>query len=211
MKKEKVEVYEQDGVQASNNSDGHQETMAAPLADIESLRLSQDFVRDLAVEKVLTTVPIRKPGPQEFCRTHPDQSHWFATATLEDRETREVFIVSRHLWQELSNEITLVQLVTAVNRQDSLFLWLIKLPKQDGRANPWNQSLAAAADLAKAHWVRVQSNMSIGSYDVHRAVGTLPDPQWPDLSFADILSIALKGHLIDDMNHPVLKKLRGEI
>ena len=42
--------------------------------DLEALRVSQDFVKDSGVKKLLTTVPVRKPNRQDFVREHPDSS-----------------------------------------------------------------------------------------------------------------------------------------
>ena len=43
--------------------------------ELESLRVSQDFVKDSGVKKLLTTVPVRKPNRQDFVRVHPDSSY----------------------------------------------------------------------------------------------------------------------------------------
>ncbi len=42
------------------------------------------------------------------------------------------------------------------------------------------------------------------------AMGDLPGPTWPDVSFRDLLAIAFKGKRIDTLDHPVLRRLRGE-
>jgi hypothetical protein len=67
-----------------------------------------------------------------------------------------------------------------------------------------------AVELAQKSWVRVSANMDVGGYDVLTATGTIPEPEWPGLSFAEILRIAFRHKLIDSLDHPVLKKLRGE-
>ncbi len=89
-------------------------------------------------------------------------------------------------------------------------MWHVKLPKDDARANAWHQSAAAAADVAMQHWVRVQANLGAQAYDVFRAPGNLPDPDWPDLTMKEILKIAFRDRFIDDADHPVLRKLRGQ-
>jgi hypothetical protein len=43
-----------------------------PFADLSKWRLSQDFVEQASVKKLLTTVPVRKPLAQDFVRVHPD-------------------------------------------------------------------------------------------------------------------------------------------
>jgi hypothetical protein len=53
------------------------------------------------------------------------------------------------------------------------------------------------------------SNMALGAYDVFEAQAELPEPTWPELSFAKILEIAFRDFVIRDGDHPVLRKLRG--
>jgi hypothetical protein len=53
--------------------------------------------------------------------------------------------------------------------------------------------------------------MSLGAYEVFEATGELPEPQWPELPFSQILQIAFKDKYIDSLDHPVLRKLRGEV
>ena len=46
------------------------EAMPDPF-DLQSLALSQDFNGKLALKKLLRTIPVRKPNPQDFVRVHP--------------------------------------------------------------------------------------------------------------------------------------------
>lgn len=179
--------------------------------DLESLRLSQNFSAMVGVKKVLTTVPVRKPTRQEFVRVHPDEAWQLQTAVLVLKEEREHYLVAPELWSEIPGEITPVLLLTGVNRQGVFFLWPIRLPGEDGRIDGWNQSAMEAAQLAKMGWVRVAANMSLGGYEVFRATGDLPEPQWPDISFQELVNIAFKGRFIDSMEHPVIKRLMGKM
>jgi hypothetical protein len=36
------------------------------------------------------------------------------------------------------------------------------------------------------------------------------DPEWPELGFWDLIKIAFRDHLIDRIDHPVVKRLRGQ-
>ena len=67
-----------------------------------------------------------------------------------------------------------------------------------------------AAELARTKWVRVQANMTLGAYEVTYAEH-LPDPEWPDVPFQELLRIAFKDRYIDSLDHPVLRQLRGEV
>jgi hypothetical protein len=179
----------------------------------ESLRLSQDFAANLGVKKVLMTVPVRKPDKTWFVRVHPGEDYRLQTYVVELKEERETYLVARPLWEQLAGETTFSPraLYTAVNRQGVLFLWPIRLPGPDGKLDDWNQSALEAALAAQTSWVRVQANMALGAYDVFKAAASLPEPTWPDKPFDELLTVAFKGRFIDSLDHPVLKKLRGEV
>ena len=180
--------------------------------DPEALRLSQDFSSSLGVKKALLSVPVRKPSREWFIRVHPEESYRLQTAVLELKETREVYLVAPALWSELAGESTFSPraLYTAVNRQGVVFLWQIRLPGPDGRVDEWSRSSLEAASLAVSKWVRLQANLSLGAYDVAYAEH-LPDPEWPDLPFRELLRIAFKDRFIQSLDHPVLRQLRGEV
>ena len=180
--------------------------------DVEALRLSQDFEKDLGVNKALLTVPVRKPDKTWFVRVHPDEEYRLQTAVLELKEERETYLIAPNLWSELSTEATFTPkvLFTAVNRQGVLFLWSIRLPGSDGRRDDWNASALEGATMGMKGWVRVTANMSLGAYEVCEATGHIPEPTWPDESFQALIKIAFKDRLINELDHPVLKRLRGE-
>ena len=209
-----------DGQAVPNNHTGGLAMAEADVAkpevdpfDLASLRLSQDFASAVGVRKLITTVPVKKPSKEWFVRTHPDPDYRLQTAVLELKEDRETYLVSPGLWPELADETTFSPrlLVTAINRQGVLFIWPIRLPGADGRIDDWSRSALDAADEAKARWVRVTANMSLGAYEVAVASGLEAEPEWPNLPFQQIIKIAFRDKLIDDWSHPVLQRLRGEI
>ena len=178
--------------------------------DPANLRLSQNFGASAGVKKLTTTIPVRKPGKQDFVRVHPDPAYQIETAVLEFKEERETFLVAPELRDELLGELTPKALFTTINRQKVVSLWPIILPGEDGRINSWSESAMDAATLGQKKWVRVSANMSLGAYDVFEATGEIPEPEWPELDLGQILEIAFKGRFIKDSAHPALKRLRGE-
>ncbi len=91
---------------------------------------------------------------------------------------------------------------------------MLKLPDESGRENSWHQTAKRAAVEAQTQWLKVVANMSAGNYELHIATGDLGEPQWPDADeypFNKWLEIAFKERMIDQPDHPVLQKLRGEI
>jgi hypothetical protein len=181
--------------------------------DPASLRLSGDAAAGLGVKKALLTVPVRKPDKSWFVRTHPDKAYRLQTPVIELKEEQETYLVAPDLWPELAAESTFSPkaLFTAMNRQGVVFLWPVRMPGPDGKLDDWSRSALAAADLAARGWVRVAANMSLGAYDVFQATGRIPEPAWPDTPFKDLLRVAFKGKFVDSPDHPVLRKLRGEV
>lgn len=181
-----------------------------PFANLNDLRLGPNFQDDIAVQRVLTTVPVGKPGRQDFVRVHPGEGYHLQTMALELKEDHEVYLVSPSMWGELAGEIWPVILYLVANRAGIARIWPIKLPGPDGKDNPWHQSAREAAALAMRRWTRISANMSLGAYEVHVATGELSEPKWPTETFSEILKVAFKDRYIDGPDHLVVKRLRGE-
>jgi hypothetical protein len=181
--------------------------------DPDRLRLDQNFAEKVGVKKLVTTIPVRKPGKENFIRTHPDPAYQITTGVVELKEDREVYLVDPDLWTALATETTFTPklLVTTVTRQGVLFLWPIRLPGPDGKIDDWNRSALEAANTARRQWVRVAANLAVGAYDILVARGIVASPEFPDLPMNEILRIAFKDRYITSLNHPVLRKLRGEL
>jgi hypothetical protein len=179
--------------------------------DLDKLRLSQDFAANLGVKKALLTVPVRKPNRQEFIRVHPHEDWQLETVILELKEERETYLVDRNLWGHLPGDLIPKILYAVINRQGVLTLWPIRLPGEDGRHDEWNRSALQAAEMAQKRWIRVAANMSLGAYDVYEATATIPEPEWPDTTFQEILRVAFKDRFISSLDHPVVRRLLGEI
>jgi hypothetical protein len=134
------------------------------------------------------------------------------TAVVELKEERECYIVAKELRPELMTEATFRSklLVTAMSRQGVLFLWEVNLPRENGRADEWSRTMLEAVKLAATGWVRVVANLDLGAYDIFQASAQLADPEWPEISFNQILRVAFRDRLINSLDHPVLRRLRGE-
>ena len=178
--------------------------------DLSHLRLAQNFQAALGVTKRLTTVPVRRPGPQDFFRVHSSPDYALETMLLEFKDDNEVYLVDPALWHDLAGELVPKILYLTVNRQGVVRLWPIRLPDEDGKLDDWNRSALEAAEIGKTSWIRVKSNRSLGAYEVSEAHGELPEPEWPDLTLQQIVEVAFKGRFITSWDHPALRRLRGE-
>jgi len=179
--------------------------------DITKLRLPQDFAATLGVKKALLTVPVHKPNRQDFFRVHPGEDWRLETLILELKEEGETYLVDQNLWGQLPGELIPKVLYTVINRQGVLMLWPIRLPGEDGRHNEWHRSALEAAEMAQRQWVRVVANKSLGAYEVYQAFADIPEPEWPDTTFQEVLRVAFKDRFIRSLEHPVVRRLRGEI
>jgi len=97
-----------------------------------------------------------------------------------------------------------------INRQSVVFFWPVRLPDVDGKDNAWWKSAREAAALAETSWIRVKPNMSIGGYDMWEPESVISEPEWPALDYWALIKIAFKDHLITSLDHPVIKRLRGQ-
>ncbi len=187
-----------------------------PFSNLDQLRLSQDHVAALGLKKQLMTVPARKPSKEWFVRVHPDPAYRLETAVIEFKEDSEVYLVDKSLWSELAAESTfsLRLFLTGISRPGNVvFLWPIRLPGEDGRLDTWNQSaMEIGTNIATKQWVRVSSNRHLAAYEpcIAAASDSWGEPKWPTEQFSDLLRLAFRKSYIDNPEHPVLKRLRGE-
>jgi hypothetical protein len=189
---------------------------AAPTAappdpfDIASLRLNSSFLETAGVKRLLTTVPARRPSPQDFFRVHPAPEYRENFAMIDLKDDREDYLVRPEIFQELAGEVVFKTVFTAINRQGVVFLWPVRLPAPDDRkTSAWSQSAREAAEMAMARWVRMRSNMNLGAYEIAVAEGVMADPIWPELSFQELVRIAYRDRMVTTTDHPVVKRLRG--
>ena len=175
----------------------------------EALRLDLSFTEGAAVKKLLTSIPVRKPGPQDWVRVHPAEDYRLSVALIVLKDDRESYLVLPSMASELVGEWTPHTLYTVINRQGVLSIWPARLPGSDGRQNEWWRSAQEAAELAMTKWVRMKSDMALGAYQLYEAASSIPEPEWPDLPFMEMLRIAFRDRLVDHADHPVLKRLRG--
>jgi len=184
-----------------------------PFANLDRLRLSQDFAAMAGVKPVITTVAERKPHRQEFIRVRPGAEWCFETVCFVDKETRETYLVDPSILSALPGEVQPVVLRVAISRNSPVpFIWPVPLPRTEGRPCRWHESAREAARVGESNWVCIKADMSAGCYVPHVAEGNLPEPEWPDdLTLQDLLRLAFRDRFIRDIDHPLLQRLRGAV
>lgn len=179
--------------------------------DLNAMRLTQNFGASAGVKKIITTIPVRKPSNQAFVRVRTGDEWRMPVAVLQLKDDGECYLVMPQLFGELAQEARPKMLYTGVTRDGNLFLWPINMPGEDGRLDAWSQSAHSAAQMAETSWVRLVANRTVGAYDVMEATNLLEEPSWSELTFGEMVNLGFKGKVIDSLDHPIVKRLRGEI
>lgn len=179
--------------------------------DIKSLRLPANYGATLGVKKLLTNVPVGRPEKMLFFRTHANDQMTFPAMLLEQKESRERYVVTPDIAQVISELVRPVMLYTAIDRQDNIVLIPVPLPDDSGKRNQWHESLAQAVEYAKLKWIRIASNQRLKGYDIFEAEKLLPEPEWPTHGIDALVEIAFRGKIIDSLDHPVVQSLLGKV
>jgi hypothetical protein len=177
--------------------------------DFRKFRMEQNFDGAARVQKLLTTVPVRKPNKQQFIRVHPGEDYTMAVRLLEYGDQKDKYMVDPNVEHPALEQAAPYLLVLFVDRSGNPSIWPLRFPDPE-RPMQWHLSGMDAANRAKESWIRIQANMSIGAYDIFQATGQLDGPVWPSESFNELLGIAFKDRILDSREHIILRKLMGE-
>src|SRR5262249_32668457 len=120
--------------------------------DLASLRLNPSFLETAGVKKLVTTVPVKRPSPQDFFRVHPAQEYRDNFGMIDLKDDREEFLVHPSILPELRGEVVFKTIFTTTSRQGVVSLWPIRLPAPDERKTEWPRSAREAAELAQTRW-----------------------------------------------------------
>jgi hypothetical protein len=165
------------------------------------------------VKEALVSIRYRKPNKYEFVRVRPEEEYHLQTYVIELKNDNELFLVDRLLWPSLAGEPTFGPraFYTAINRQGELFLWPCLLPKPDGKVPDWVAIPLEAAQKAMRNWTKIAWDDSQKRHRIWEATAQLPEPEWPNLPFNQILKLGFRDHFISSPDHQVLRRLRGEV
>jgi hypothetical protein len=167
----------------------------------------------LGVRELLVSVPYRPPSREQFIRVHPDPAYRCPGGLIELKDDGESYWVDPALWPHLAGEPTFVRrlIVTTVTRQALAFLWGLQLPGNDGRSSDWVAVPLEAARAAETHWVKLYWDQSQRRHRINVSEHIDDEPQWPTQTFRELIRLAFKERVITILDHPILKRLRGEV
>jgi hypothetical protein len=120
-------------------------------------------------EKLLTSIQIKKPEPDEFIRVSPTLKLTPATMLTVD-SGRETYFV--HPMARVGCPPRFILPVTFyfyMTRLNAIRCWPVRLPGSDGKDNSYWTTAHVAADIAIREWVQVAANQTEKAYEVSRA------------------------------------------
>jgi hypothetical protein len=99
----------------------------------------------------------------------------------------------------------------ATTMQGKPFLWPVRRPADDTKEpDKWMRAPLEAVRLARDKWTRITWNEGTRQHDVVTCNSAV-EPEWPDLPLRELLKLAFKNFVINNLDHPVLKRLRGDV
>jgi hypothetical protein len=177
--------------------------------DPARFRLDQSFAAG-ATNKTLT-ITAHKPDRHSWFMADPDPSHHVPNMMLDIKLDRETYLIDPSLLEELAFELTPKLIVPCITRQANVFMWVVALPDDSGRVNSWTESALEVVDKAMHGWIRIVANMEARGYDIYQPRVEIALPKWPDLTLESMLEMAFKHYLIESLDHPRVRALRGEV
>lgn len=179
-------------------------------SNLRNLRLSQDYEDMADVTKAVTAVSIGKPHYQTFFRVHPEWQAGYPVFEKKQEGKNEFFIVDTKAVPELASEVTPRLIVPLITRDGSLYVWPLRVGTPEKEADLAARSAYAGMQKARSSWVRLK--WTGREFHCFVAKGKdLPGPEWPDITFDEMIDLAFAGQVIDTPNHPVVKTLNGEL
>lgn len=163
------------------------------------------FSDDELVQGPLT---VRNPGKMEFFKVCDAPGCRVRVCILNDQRNETTYLVSPALRSTLEGDVATAELVLVANQDGEQFLWLAKTPAFDGEH--YGTTRMAAISLAKTAWIRIRSRADRKGYDIIHAAGQFPDPQWPTKTLDELCHEAFADRLVTSLDHPALRRLRGE-
>ncbi len=184
---------------------------AFAVTDAEAAGVAQSATRP-------TLVQVKKPHKQATVMIQPDQDQWFSLlcfvlhAEAEGKGgDKSYYPILPTVAERVPESVIPVRFVPYVTVNGTLMLWPVSMKRDaKGELNSWH---ASALDLieeyaASGDWIRVVANQEAGGYDV-RVMSLNLAPKWPTMSQAELLDLAFKKRLIQDLDHPIIQAQLG--
>jgi hypothetical protein len=155
---------------------------------LEALRLPDDFSPFGGGTKQPLKPTFGKLNRHRFSRVHPGSEYKYRAILVTDKENGgDNYLSVPFLTSHLGGMATPRILRLAVDNSGTPRLIAEPIADCNARPNLWNDSMVRAIRMAETSWVRIESNMSAGQYEITVAKGDLGQPSWPSLSMNELV------------------------
>jgi hypothetical protein len=169
-------------------------------------------VETISVQRVLTKIPVEdKPDPQCYVRVRPGPE-WRAEGLglIKFHRDRRLYAVDPSLSEVLKRWYKLHYAFVGTTITRAPFLWVIRMPGEDGDWNDWHQSRYDCALAAMDRWLQVHNSGS--RYDPFILTEHKSPPDWdewlhPCTNLDQVLDLAFTSTYINRLDHPVAEAL----
>lgn len=161
----------------------------------------------------LTGVAVyKKPTKGRFHRVRPDDDpHYFTLLHRKEKFSDVYFLV---VGEELEGRLRVdpyfakgiadYRLALIVDPDGNYGWWAVPALRDDG----WAESARVICKRMESEWARAEALDD--NYGILLAEDNLGEPVWPQVDDLTLLEKAFKDRIITDLEHPVLKKLKGK-
>jgi hypothetical protein len=179
--------------------------------DPMNLGIATDYAAAINAKASSKPFELRKPNDQEYFLVSPRTGHRLVVGSITDKQDMgKLYIVPSGLLEEVRTKfpkaVRAVELVLAQTLAGASLVWPV--PLAEDRGGRWNSTQRGGCEQGKTRWTNITSGR--GQYDII----TVNNPKavdWDSVPpFRDILHQAASERLINSMEHPLLRKLRGE-
>jgi hypothetical protein len=180
--------------------------------DLEALRKASKLT--IKRKGVLVNVPVSKPANNVYFRTHPDldrmvlERETIVKGDGADGSRKAIYYITAGMRNHprLVQRLRYVDLtLTCTWPGDGVLIW----PVPCSIDFPAWKSERDAAKLGRTQWTQLVWNNERADHDVEIAEDMDKDPVWPKESFSELLKIGFADRIVDNEDHPYVRRLRG--
>jgi hypothetical protein len=152
-------------------------------------------------------IEVHKPSKNDIVRVHPDAGERLTRVPVfefKQSTNQELYLIMNgfDIPEEIAELVTYINLFRSINQLHVEFVWPIRTGE-----NLWNQSSQECVYTAMKQWIRVFNKKTY--YEPRPMKAQIPEPEWSNLSFEQLIGAAFADRLITSPEHRIVRLLQG--
>lgn len=181
---------------------------SSPFDDIEALRKSNKAAFGGEKEGPVTVI-LGRPKKEVYVRFRDDDAYYLPAYvwTVSD-DSRVIYFITNNLWdlEDLQGGLRAVILAPWLGSDNSIGIWAAPA---SSTAGSWYDSGQEVLAVGRREWIRMQTDTKERRYRYFLPTKPVPDRDWPDLNFGEMLKRAFGSRVVDTEDHELIRKLRN--